>query len=107
LGHTCPRLGLPREAGPEIIDFMEDKQPLLTRAIGGLAKLPAAGVIALVRLYQWLLSPIFGGRCRFHPSCSQYFILAVQKYGVISGSLRGIWRILKCQPFHPGGYDPP
>jgi putative membrane protein insertion efficiency factor len=70
-------------------------------------KLPARAVIGLVRLYQVFLSPLFGGRCRFHPSCSQYFILAVEKYGVISGSLRGAWRILKCQPFHRGGYDPP
>src|SRR5579872_6797994 len=95
LGHTCPRLGLPQWARPEIIDLVEDKQPLLTRAIGGLTRLPAAGVIALVRLYQWLLSPIFGGQCRFHPSCSQYFILAVEKYGFISGCCRGAWRILK------------
>ena len=72
-----------------------------------LAHLPAGCVIGLVRGYQKFLSPIFGGQCRFHPSCSQYFILAVEKYGVISGSLRGAWRILKCQPFHRGGYDPP
>jgi uncharacterized protein len=74
---------------------------------GGLRKLPARAVIGLVRGYQKFLSPIFGGQCRFHPTCSQYFILAVEKYGVISGSLRGVWRISKCQPFHPGGYDPP
>jgi len=74
---------------------------------GRLQSLPARGVIALVRGYQKFLSPIFGRQCRFYPTCSQYFILAVEKYGVISGSLRGVWRILKCQPFHPGGYDPP
>lgn len=70
-------------------------------------KLPSRGVIGLVRGYQKFLSPILGGQCRFHPSCSQYFILAIEKYGVIAGSLRGAWRILKCQPFHRGGYDPP
>jgi len=69
--------------------------------------LPARCVITLIRGYQRFLSPIFGRQCRFYPTCSQYFILAVEKYGVISGSLRGVWRILKCQPFHPGGYDPP
>jgi putative membrane protein insertion efficiency factor len=73
----------------------------------GLARLPALAVIALVRGYQILLSPLFGGQCRFHPSCSQYFILAVEKYGVLSGSVRGLWRIARCHPFHPGGYDPP
>jgi len=69
--------------------------------------LPARCVIILIRGYQKFLSPIFGRQCRFYPTCSQYFILAVEKYGVIAGSLRGVWRILKCQPFHPGGYDPP
>ncbi|MBS0264384.1 MAG: membrane protein insertion efficiency factor YidD [Planctomycetes bacterium] len=68
---------------------------------------PRRLAILAVRGYQRFLSPIFGGQCRFHPSCSQYYILAVEKYGLISGTCRGFWRILKCQPFHPGGYDPP
>jgi putative membrane protein insertion efficiency factor len=72
-----------------------------------LRSIPARCVIGVIRGYQKFLSPIFGRQCRFYPTCSQYFILAVEKYGVISGSLRGVWRILKCQPFHPGGYDPP
>ena len=70
-------------------------------------QLPAQCLIAGVRLYQIFLSPLLGGRCRFHPSCSEYFIGAVRKYGAASGSVRGVWRILKCPPFHPGGYDPP
>jgi putative membrane protein insertion efficiency factor len=81
--------------------------PLRTFERCWLARLPALVVIALVRGYQILLSPLLGGQCRFHPSCSQYFILAVEKYGAISGSVRGLWRILRCHPFHPGGYDPP
>jgi len=72
-----------------------------------LAHLPAWGLIGLVRLYQLTLSPLLGRNCRFHPSCSAYFIQAVEKYGAISGSVRGVWRILRCHPFHPGGYDPP
>jgi putative membrane protein insertion efficiency factor len=64
-------------------------------------------VILPIRAYQLCLSPFLGRNCRFYPSCSQYFILAVKKYGVLSGSVRGLWRILKCHPFHPGGYDPP
>jgi putative membrane protein insertion efficiency factor len=91
--------------------MMVDDKPTSERHIRSLAvwlrKVPSRGVIGLARGYQKFLSPIFGGQCRFHPSCSQYFILAVEKYGVISGSLRGAWRILKCQPFHRGGYDPP
>ncbi|MEX0724825.1 MAG: membrane protein insertion efficiency factor YidD, partial [Planctomycetaceae bacterium] len=69
--------------------------------------IPAFLLIGLVKLYQWSLSPIFGGQCRFYPSCSNYFIQAVQKYGVISGSIRGVARILRCHPFYRGGYDPP
>jgi putative membrane protein insertion efficiency factor len=64
-------------------------------------------MIGLVRLYQRLLSPLFGRQCRFHPTCSEYFIQAVRKYGAISGSARGVWRILRCHPFNRGGYDPP
>ena len=71
------------------------------------ASLCAGLLIGLVRLYQKWLGPILGGRCRFHPSCSEYFIGAVQKSGVVVGSLRGIWRILRCNPFCRGGYDPP
>lgn len=72
-----------------------------------LIRLPGWTLIALVRAYQVCLSPLLGQNCRFHPSCSQYFIEAVRKYGAVRGSLRGTWRILRCHPFHPGGYDPP
>jgi uncharacterized protein len=68
---------------------------------------PAAVAIGLVRVYQWTLSPIFGRQCRFTPSCSNYFIEAVRKYGVIRGAFKGAWRICRCNPFHPGGHDPP
>jgi hypothetical protein len=82
--------------------------PDIWRTLAGkVVRIPGRVVIGLVRAYQIALSPIFGGQCRFYPSCSQYFILAVEKYGVISGSLRGTWRILRCNPFCPGGYDPP
>jgi len=73
----------------------------------GIAKIPSLVLIGLVRLYQILLSPLLGRRCRFHPTCSAYFIEAVRKYGALSGGWRGLRRILRCHPFHPGGYDPP
>ncbi|MDD2190443.1 MAG: membrane protein insertion efficiency factor YidD [Eubacteriales bacterium] len=63
-------------------------------------------IILLVRGYQKFISPMFPPTCRFYPTCSQYFIQAVGKYGAIKGSFLGIKRILKCHPFHPGGYDP-
>ena len=72
-----------------------------------LVGLPSWTLIGLVRCYQWTLSPLIGRNCRFHPTCSAYFILAVRKYGALSGALRGIARICRCHPFHPGGYDPP
>ncbi|HEY5314322.1 MAG TPA: membrane protein insertion efficiency factor YidD [Pirellulales bacterium] len=75
--------------------------------LGRLYRLPADVLIGIVRLYQIFLSPIFGRSCRYEPTCSRYFIGAVRKYGAVSGSLRGIWRICRCHPFHRGGYDPP
>ena len=69
--------------------------------------LPAAAAILLVRCYQRLLSPLLGRTCRFHPTCSQYYIAAVTKFGLMSGTWRGIRRILRCHPWNPGGYDPP
>lgn len=68
---------------------------------------PSLVLIAGVRLYQWTLSPFLGGQCRFEPSCSRYFIEAVEKYGACRGAGKGIARICRCHPFHPGGYDPP
>jgi putative membrane protein insertion efficiency factor len=58
-------------------------------------------------MYQIFLGPIFGGQCRFHPTCSEYFILAVRKHGAILGTLKGSWRIMRCQPFSKGGEDYP
>jgi uncharacterized protein len=71
------------------------------------AQLPSLGLIALVRLYQYTLSPLVGRQCRFHPTCSNYMIGAVNKYGAIRGTLRGLHRIARCHPWHPGGIDPP
>jgi putative membrane protein insertion efficiency factor len=64
-------------------------------------------LIGGVRLYQIFLSPIFGRQCRFWPTCSHYFIEAVRKYGAIPGAWRGVLRICRCHPWHPGGIDPP
>lgn len=63
-------------------------------------------VVFLVRLYQKYISPLTGPTCRFIPTCSEYTILALKKYGFFKGSFLSIKRILKCHPFHPGGYDP-
>jgi len=72
-----------------------------------IGQIPAVVIIACVRVYQWTLSPIFGRQCRFQPTCSNYMIQAVEKYGVLRGTLKGICRIVRCNPFCRGGYDPP
>ena len=78
-------------------------QAIVAGAAAGLSWFLIGGV----RLYQIFLSPIFGRQCRFTPTCSNYFIQAVRKYGPCRGALRGVLRICRCHPFHPGGYDPP
>jgi len=65
-----------------------------------------AFIIGFVRFYQRVLRPLFPARCRFDPTCSEYFIEAVQKKGVFKGVLLGLWRILRCNPFSKGGHDP-
>jgi putative membrane protein insertion efficiency factor len=70
-------------------------------------RLPRYVLVGAVRIYQWTLSPLLGPNCRFRPTCSHYFILSVEKYGAIRGTLRGLARIARCHPFHPGGDDPP
>ncbi|MBQ18344.1 MAG: membrane protein insertion efficiency factor YidD [Planctomycetaceae bacterium] len=79
----------------------------MSTLVQGVVRLPGLVLIGLVRVYQLLLSPILGRQCRFQPTCSHYFIGAVEKYGAIRGSWRGVKRILRCHPWHPGGDDPP
>lgn len=62
--------------------------------------------IFLIRLYQLILSPMFSSSCRFTPTCSQYAIDAITGHGVIYGLFLAFRRIMRCHPFHPGGYDP-
>jgi hypothetical protein len=69
--------------------------------------LPRMGLLALIRLYQLTLSRALPpDTCRFYPSCSRYGYQAVYKYGVIRGSVMAIWRVMRCNPWNPGGFDP-
>lgn len=63
-------------------------------------------VATLIRGYQKFISPGLPSSCRFHPTCSQYTLEAVERYGAIKGLWMGVKRISRCHPFHPGGYDP-
>jgi uncharacterized protein len=62
--------------------------------------------IYIIKIYQYLISPLFPPSCRFYPSCSNYAIIAFERFGVFRGGFLSIKRILKCHPYHPGGYDP-
>jgi len=62
-------------------------------------------VLFLIRCYQVLISPLLGGHCRFHPTCSSYTYEAIKKHGLLKGIFLGGKRLLKCHPFHPGGVD--
>lgn len=64
------------------------------------------GLLKIIRVYQDGISPLLGPRCRFTPSCSQYTYEAIVEHGVLKGTYLGIKRILKCNPFFKGGYDP-
>jgi len=63
-------------------------------------------MVDCIRLYKRFLSPLLPPSCRFTPSCSRYTVEAIQKHGALRGTLLGAWRILRCNPFGKGGYDP-
>lgn len=77
------------------------------RLVERLISLPAECLVLAVRGYQLLISPLIGRVCRFQPSCSHYMIGALRKYGLLRGTLKGLARIARCHPWHPGGHDPP
>lgn len=72
-----------------------------------LQNLPRLLLLAIIRLYQMTISRALpSNTCRFHPSCSHYGYQSIYKHGALKGSLMSAWRVLRCNPFNPGGYDP-
>lgn len=65
-----------------------------------------APLVALIRLYQYAISPMLGRSCRFEPSCSEYAVEALKRHGLFKGFWLAVRRIGRCHPWHPGGYDP-
>ncbi|MDD3155742.1 MAG: membrane protein insertion efficiency factor YidD [Victivallaceae bacterium] len=63
-------------------------------------------LIGLIKIYQWTISPLLPNCCRFEPSCSRYAVEAMRVHGVVRGSCLTVWRLLRCQPFCRGGWDP-
>jgi conserved hypothetical protein TIGR00278 len=64
-------------------------------------------IIGFIKFYKVLLSPILPSSCKFYPTCSDYMILSIEKYGILKGLLKGIWRIIRCNPISKGGIDYP
>jgi putative membrane protein insertion efficiency factor len=77
-----------------------------TSTVRNMATWPRRAAILMVRVYQVGLSPIFGGACRYYPSCSAYAIEALEKHGALRGSWLALRRISRCHPLRPGGFDP-
>ena len=69
-------------------------------------RLLVAPLVALIRIYRYAISPLLGRSCRFHPSCSEYAIEALQRHGLLNGSWLALRRVARCHPWHPGGFDP-
>ncbi|MDO4424240.1 MAG: membrane protein insertion efficiency factor YidD [Planctomycetia bacterium] len=83
------------------------RQVTIRGAVKFVWHIPRNFAIFLVRIYQHTLHYVIGLQCRFYPTCSEYYILSVRKYGFIYGTLKGMWRILRCNPFCKGGEDFP
>lgn len=62
--------------------------------------------LSMIRFYQKKISPLFPPRCRFYPTCSQYAVEAIERFGACKGGALALWRLLRCNPLFPGGYDP-
>ena len=63
-------------------------------------------MISLIRAYQRFISPLLARRCKYHPTCSAYALQALESYGILRGGALAAWRLLRCNPFSHGGYDP-
>ena len=84
---------------------MKQRKPwiiYLTRQVYTIKKM----ILYLIKIYREKISPMYPPRCKYVPTCSQYALEAIEKYGVIKGGLMSIWRILRCNPFSKGGFDP-
>jgi putative membrane protein insertion efficiency factor len=63
-------------------------------------------LVVVIRAYQRLISPAFGNRCKYHPSCSEYAAQAISRFGILRGLVLAAWRLLRCNPWSHGGFDP-
>lgn len=86
---------------------IDEQEPRLRDIPVSLGTLPRLPLLALIRAYQLTISRVLpAGTCRFYPTCSHYGYQAIARYGLFKGGWMAIWRVLRCQPFNAGGYDP-
>jgi len=91
---------------PEVLERYHD-EPKVRDIPLTIQNLPRIALLGLIRGYQAVISPTMPpDTCRFYPTCSHYGYQAIYKYGVFKGTAMAIWRIVRCNPFNPGGYDP-
>lgn len=83
-----------------------DKSKTHKSPLGGLGFILSLPFIALIKIYQWVVSPILGPKCRFTPTCSQYAAEALKKHGVLKGLWLAVKRVSRCHPWGGSGYDP-
>lgn len=104
---TRPDADLLREAEPGSGDHEHVPEPRLRDLPLTVWNVPRFTLLALIRLYQATFSRALpSDTCRFYPSCSHYGYQAIYKYGALKGGLMAAWRVLRCNPFNPGGFDP-
>ena len=86
---------------------IDEQEPRLRDIPVSLGTLPRLPLLALIRAYQLTISRVLpAGTCRFYPTCSHYGYQAIARYGLFKGGWMATWRVLRCQPFNAGGYDP-
>ncbi len=71
-----------------------------------IASIPRLLATGIIKVYRYAISPMMGRRCRFYPSCSAYSLEALDRHGFLKGSKLTLLRLLRCHPWHPGGFDP-
>ena len=103
LAELVDALGAGREAPGEPRGDAGRRHGVRPSPRGGLLRRMA---IAPIRAYQRVISPAFPRRCKYHPTCSAYAVQAIQSYGILRGAVLAAWRLLRCNPFSHGGYDP-
>ncbi|MFF1531109.1 membrane protein insertion efficiency factor YidD [Cellulomonas sp. NPDC058312] len=79
--------------------------PSVAAALRGVLRFPRRLLVLAIRGYQRFLSPLTPPTCRFYPSCSQYAVIALERHGVLRGTRLAVWRVLRCNPWNPGGVD--